>query len=77
MQLLGRQGFGWIPRRCIDAGAVKAVTTQTYIPPFDSNPMVFSGSDLLSKVIATLFQEKSRHSDALVEAGASLRFSVL
>ena len=77
VQLLDRQGFGWIPRRCIDVGAVKSVTAQTYIPPFDRNPMVFSGSDLLSKVIATLFREMSRHSNTLIKAGASLRFSVL
>jgi hypothetical protein len=71
VQVLGRQGFGWIPRRCIDAGVVKAVTTKTYIPPFDGNLTVFNGSGLLSKVIGTLFQEMSRHSDALVEASAS------
>lgn len=70
VQLLGTQGFGWIPRRCIDVGAVKAVGKQTYIPSFDANSTVYNTPNALSRVIGTLFQEMSRHSDALIEAGA-------
>jgi hypothetical protein len=54
-QLLGTQGFGWIPRRYIDLGAVKAVKTQTYIPQLDANPTVYKVPNALSRVIGTLF----------------------
>jgi hypothetical protein len=70
VQLLGIQGFGWIPRRCIDVGAVKGMKTVTCILGFDGVPVVYNVPDSLSRVIGTLFQEMSRHSDALCEAGA-------
>jgi hypothetical protein len=70
VQLLGTQGFGWIPRRCIDVGAVKTMKTQSYIPELDANPTVYNVPSALSRAIGTLFQEMWRHSDALIEAGA-------
>ena len=70
VQLLGTQGFAWILRRCIDVGAVKGMDTATYISGLGGIPTVYNVPDALSRVIGTLFQEMSRHSDALCEAGA-------
>ena len=70
VQLLGTRGFGWIPRRCIDVGAVKDMKTATYIPAFDGNAILHNAPSALSRCIGTLFQEMGRHIDTLCDAGA-------
>jgi len=71
VQLLGSRGFGWIPRRCIDVGAVKDMTTTTYIPGFDGNAVLQNSPSALLRCIQTLFTEMGKHIDVFSDAGAT------
>jgi hypothetical protein len=71
VQLLGKNGYGWIPRHCIDVGAVKNRPTTTYIPGFDDNVVLQHSQSALQRCILTLFTEMLKHIDTLCNAGAT------